>query len=159
MHYVTRRVVNIAGATQLSYRWHCNTLQHTATHCNTLQHSGLRMLPRMQVNHHVDDNATHCNILQHTATRCNTLSHTAIHRFANVTSATQLSRRRHWGQLRTANTLQHTATHCNTVLVHLNCHFDDTGDSCVLQHTATHCNTLQHTANVASATQLSRRWH
>jgi len=66
-------------------RWHCNTLQHTASHCNTLQHT-----------------ATHCNTLQHTATHCNTLHHTAPHYDTLQHAATR------------CNTLQHAATHCNT---------------------------------------------
>ena len=94
-------------------KWHCNTLQHTATHCNTLQLTATHC-------NSLQLTATHCNVLQHTATHCNTLQLTATHCNSLQLTAT------HCNSLQLTaihcNSLQHTATHCNT-----------------LQHTATHC--------------------
>jgi len=99
---------------------HCNTVQHTATRCNMLQHAACNTATHAHV-WRIHTMWTHCNTLQHTATRphhaarhCNTLQHTATH----------------------CNTLQHTATHCNTYTCVAYTYHVNT-----LQHTATHYNT------------------
>ena len=91
----------------VSHKWHCNTLQHTATHCNTLQRHGDSM----------SDMVTPCQNcdISHKWHGNHELLRIGVASLMSGIGGCFVTKHASYSYASCCNTLQHTATHCNTL--------------------------------------------